>query len=660
MLGAVSCPNDLKAFNKRELEQLAGEIREFLLRTVSETGGHVASNLGVVELTLALHKVLDSPLDKIIWDVGHQTYVHKILTGRKEAFNTLRQLDGLSGFPKTQESEHDIFNTGHSSTSISAALGMARARDLKGEKHTVAAVIGDGALSGGMALEALNDAGMSRTNLLIVLNDNGMSIAPNVGGLSRYLSKIRSRPLYYKTRESVQELVDRMPRGGKRVRRALHKMKAVMKSVLVPSMFFEDLGFRYFGPIDGHNLSEMIMVLTQAKTMKGPVLVHVATVKGKGYKYAEEQPSAFHGIAPFEPETGKVKKKAGGNYSTVFGNKLCAIAQEDKDVVAITAAMPDGTGLSGFRQSYPKRFFDVGIAEQHAVTLAAGLAAGGVKPVVAIYSTFLQRAYDQILHDVALQRLRVILAIDRAGIVGDDGETHQGIYDVAFLYTIPHVDILAPASPGELERMLEYGLKAHDGPLAIRYPRGSGFEHEGTDKPLVHGKSVVCRQGRDITLIGVGPMLSHALEAADILKKEGLSCEVINPRFLRPLDESGILASSIKTGCVLVIQDVLEEGGFGSAVLSLLNKKGRLAAGAVLGLPNEGISQGERSLIFKKYGLDPEGIAARARRLYKEAERAKKEGSAQIGVRTVQRPRKVQAEASGISTGIYGKESSGK
>ncbi len=660
MLGAVSCPNDLKAFNKRELEQLAGEIREFLLRTVSETGGHVASNLGVVELTLALHKVLDSPQDKIIWDVGHQTYVHKILTGRKEAFNTLRQLDGLSGFPKTQESQHDIFNTGHSSTSISAALGMARARDLKGEKHTVAAVIGDGALSGGMALEALNDAGMSRTNLLIVLNDNGMSIAPNVGGLSRYLSKIRSRPLYYKTRESVQDLVDRMPRGGKRVRRALHKIKAVMKSLLVPSMFFEDLGFRYFGPIDGHNLSEMIMVLRQAKTMKGPVLVHVATVKGKGYKYAEEQPSAFHGIAPFEPETGKVKKKAGGNYSTVFGNKLCAIAQEDKDVVAITAAMPDGTGLSPFRQSYPKRFFDVGIAEQHAVTLAAGLAAGGVKPVVAIYSTFLQRAYDQILHDVALQRLRVILAIDRAGIVGDDGETHQGIYDVAFLYTIPHVDILAPASPGELERMLEYGLKAHDGPLAIRYPRGSGFEHEGTDKPLVYGKSVVCRQGRDITLIGVGPMLSHALEAADILKKEGLSCEVINPRFLRPLDEPGILASSIKTGCVLVIQDVLEEGGFGSAVLNLLNKKGRLSAGAVLGLPNEGIPQGDRSLIFKKYGLDPEGIASRARRLYREGERAKKEGSAPIGVRTVQRPRKVQAEASGISTGIYGKESSGK
>lgn len=608
LLTGIHSPRDLKGLSLVELNRLAEEIREFLIHMVSKTGGHIASNLGVVELTLALHRVLNAPIDKIVWDVGHQTYVHKILTGRKEAFSTLRQLHGLSGFPKTQESPYDTFNTGHSSTSISAALGMARARDLKGEKHVVAAVIGDGALSGGMALEALNDAGISRTNLLIILNDNGMSIAPNVGGLSRYLSKVRVRPFYYKTRESMQAFIDSLPRRGKRLRKFVHKVKAAMKSMFVPSMFFEDLGFRYYGPIDGHNIREMVSVLDQARTMKGPVLVHVSTVKGKGYKYAEEQPAVFHGIAPFEIETGQVIKAGSVNYSSVFGKKLCDLALKDNDIVAITAAMTDGTGLGPFRAAFPKRFFDVGIAEQHAVTLAAGLAMGGVKPVVAIYSTFLQRAYDQILHDVALQNLKVVFAIDRSGVIGDDGETHQGIYDVAFLYTIPHLAIVSPASPNELKAMLNYAVIEHHGPIAVRYPRGSGCEYEGSESPVLFGKGLCVREGKDVTLIGVGPMLQTAIEAAELLCEEGISCEVINPRFLRPVDDELILSSAKKTQHVVIIQDVIQSGGFAGYVTGLLNDSRLDVHVQILGLPDRGIEHGEKSLIFKQYGLDAQGI----------------------------------------------------
>lgn len=607
-LAHVNNPRDLNGLSFAQLESLAEEIREFLLDSVSKTGGHIASNLGVVELTLALHKVLNTPIDKIIWDVGHQTYIHKILTGRKDSFGSLRQFHGISGFPKTQESPYDAFNTGHSSTSISAALGMARARDLKGETYTVAAVIGDGALSGGLALEALNDAGMARTKLLIVLNDNGMSIAPNVGGLSRYLSKIRVRPFYYKTRESMQAFIDSLPRSGKRVRKFVHKIKAAMKSMFVPAMFFEDLGFRYYGPIDGHDIKEMVSVFEQAKTMKGPVLVHVATTKGKGYKFAEEQPALFHGIAPFELETGQVLKAGSENYSSVFGKKLCELAQSDHDIVAITAGMTDGTGLGMFRETYPKRFFDVGIAEQHAVTLAAGLAMGGVKPVVAIYSTFLQRAYDQILHDVALQKLKVVFAIDRAGVVGDDGETHQGIYDVSFLYTIPYLAILSPASPNELKAMLDYAITQHNGPIAIRYPRGSGHEFPGSETSLAYGKGILLKQGGDVTLIGVGSMLSVTIEAAELLEKEGVSCEVINPRFLRPVDDDLILTSAQKTKRVVVIQDTIQNGGFGAYVTGLINDSRLYAHTLILGLPDRGIEHGERNLIYKQYGLDAQGI----------------------------------------------------
>lgn len=609
ILDGISQPLDIQDLSFVELQSLCDELRHFLIDSVSNTGGHIASNLGVVELTLALHKVFETPRDKIIWDVGHQTYIHKILTGRKGRFDSLRQQDGLSGFPKTDESPHDIFNTGHSSTSISAALGMARARDLKGEKHTVAAVIGDGALSGGMALEALNDAGIARTSLLIVLNDNGMSIAPNVGGISRYLNRLRVRPLYYKTRESLQTLIDRkLPKSGKRVRRFLHRIKSALKSFLMPSMFFEDLGFRYFGPIDGHNIKEMIEVFEQARNIKGPVLVHVCTVKGKGYKYAEEKPNVFHGIAPFEVETGAVKKSGAENYSAVFGKKLCELALKNPDIVAITAAMPDGTGLNTFKAEYPKRFYDVGIAEQHAVTLAAGLAAGGVKPVVAIYSTFLQRAYDQILHDVALQNLNVVFAIDRAGIVGDDGETHQGIYDVAYLYTMPHFTLLAPATPEELKLMMDYALQSHQGPIGIRYPRGSGMEIPGVDQPIAFPQGLLLREGKDITMISAGNMLDIALEAAGLLEARNISCDVIHSRFLKPLDESLILHSVRKTHRIITLEDGIQEGGLGSHILKLVHEAEPSCQVRILGFPNKPIEHGDRPYLYRKYGLDSESV----------------------------------------------------
>jgi len=612
ILDRITGPEDLKKLSIRELNALSGEIREFLINTVSNTGGHIASNLGVVELTLALHRVFDTPKDKIIWDVGHQTYVHKILTGRKDRFDTLRQMDGISGFPKSEESIYDPFNTGHSSTSISAALGMARARDLVGENYCVAAVIGDGALTGGMALEALNDAGNARTNLLIILNDNGMSIAPNVGGLSRYLSRLRTRPFYYKTRESIQSLIDRrLPKSGKHLRRFLHRIKAAMKSILVPSMFFEDLGFRYFGPIDGHNLRELIAVLEHVRTMRGPVLVHVCTVKGKGYKYAEEKPNVFHGIAPFEIETGELKSNGGESYSEVFGRKICELARNNPDIAAITAAMPDGTGLNQFRESFPARFFDVGIAEQHAVTFAAGLAKGGIIPVVAIYSTFLQRAYDQMLHDIALQNLHVVFAIDRAGVVGEDGETHQGIYDIAYIRTMPNFTFMAPASPGELEMMLEYAVLGHRGPVAIRYPRGTGSEIEALRQPIEHGKGMVVNPGRDLTIIAVGNFLGRALKTAELLEAEGISCEVINPRFIKPMDELLLKQSISKTGRVVVMEDGIASGGFGSGVLEFISRERIPAEALLLGLPDEAIPHGARELIYGKYGLDPHSMKER-------------------------------------------------
>ena len=586
-----------------------------MLENVSKTGGHIASNLGVVELTLALHKVFNTPKDKIVWDVGHQTYVHRILTGRKSQFGTLRKLNGLAGFPKVSESCYDCFNTGHSSTSISAALGMAKARDLKKENYSVIAVIGDGALTGGMAFEALNNAGQSSTDLIVILNDNEMSINKNVGSLSRYLSKIRTEPIYFKVKRDLDIILNKTSLG-KSAARLLKRAKGTIKYILTPGIIFEELGFKYLGPIDGHNIAELIDVLERARNSKGPVLVHVCTQKGKGYFFAEKSPDEYHGIAPFEIETGEVKKQSGPSYSEVFGKELSKLAHDNEDIVAITAAMLQGTGLSDFSITYPERFFDVGIAEQHAVTFAAGLASNGLKPVVAIYSSFLQRAYDQILHDVVLQNLHVVFGIDRAGVTGEDGETHQGIYDICYLRHMPGMTILAPIDYNELRCMLKFALFDYAGPIAIRYPRGTGKENileciniNGKNVDIEFGKGLIAKEGKDITIIGLGNMFSVALEIANELEKDGLSVDLINPRFVKPLDKELILSSAIKTGRIVTIEDGVIIGGFGSSILELLNESLLNSIKVkIFGFPDEPIPHGSRESLFKKYAMDEESL----------------------------------------------------
>ncbi len=612
LLNAILEPAQLRTLSMTQLQTLANEIRQRLIHSVSKTGGHLASNLGVVELTLALHRVYQSPEDRIVWDVGHQAYVHKMLTGRLDQMETIRSRDGLSGFPKREESPHDTFNTGHSSTSISAALGMARARDLLGQQHHVVAVIGDGALGAGMAFEALNDAGMDKTNLLVVLNDNGMSISRNVGGMSRYLSLLRTRPIYYRTRESVERLTDRMPKG-RFIRRTLRRIKTTLKGLLVPSLLFEDLGFRYFGPVDGHNLEDMIAMLTQIRTMQGPVLLHVRTQKGKGYQFAEKKPDVFHGMAPFEIETGSPIRCSTGTWSEWFGEAMTTLADERTDVVAITAAMPDGTGLVPMRASHPSRVLDVGIAEQHAVTLAAGLAAGGVRPVVALYSTFLQRAYDQALHDVCLQSLPVVFAVDRAGVVGDDGETHQGIYDLSFLQSMPGLTVLAPASGSELLPMLRYALSKPDGPVAIRYPRGCADMLPAADQSLDGETAVVLREGADCALFAVGALAPAALEAANALAAEGISCAVIHVRFVKPFDKVLLGRYARHTRCVVTLEDNVLTGGFGSTVTHWLAGEEIPARVLTLGYPDIPILQDSRVGILAAFGLDAPGIGRQVR-----------------------------------------------
>ena len=636
MLDRINSPDDVKGLNYNELEQLAVELREFLIEHISQTGGHIASNLGIVELTLALHKVFKTPIDKIIWDVGHQSYVHKIITGRKDKFESLRKLDGLAGFPKTSESVHDCFNTGHSSTSISAALGIAEARDIKKENYFVISVIGDGALTGGIAFEALNDAGRSTTNLIVVLNDNEMSIARNVGGLSSYLSKIRTEPVYFKAKEDLDIMLNKTA-IGKSAAKVLHKAKDSIKYMITPGIIFEELGFKYLGPIDGHSIPKLVDVLNRAKMLKGPVLIHVCTQKGRGYSFAEKNPDEYHGISPFEIETGEVKVHNGPNYSEIFGQELVKLAEDNSSIVAITAAMPHGTGLNTFCEKFPRRFFDVGIAEQHAVTFAAGMASNGLRPVVAVYSSFLQRAYDQILHDVALQKLHVVLAIDRAGITGEDGETHQGLYDICYLRHIPDITILAPADYSELAAMLKYAVLEHNGPIAIRYPRGTGIKNiwdvvPDSWKPLKNdkyqlsgfgsietGKGVLVKEGKDITIIAVGNMFDSSVKAADILEKKGFSVELINPRFIKPLDENLILNSAIKTRKIVTIEDGAIAGGFGSSIMELIDRaaveysndkiSGRpLIKVKAVGFPDEPIPQGSRNSLYKKYGLDQESL----------------------------------------------------
>ncbi len=614
LLDNVENVQDIKKLSNQELEKLAEEIRQFIIKNVSITGGHLAPSLGVVELTLVLHQVFNSPKDKIIWDVGHQSYCHKIITGRKGKFSTLRRYKGLSGFPKTIESEHDCFNTGHSSTSISAAVGIAKARDLRKEKFKVVAVIGDGALTGGMAYEALNHAGDLQTDLIVVLNDNEMSIAANVGAMSGYLSRIRTDPRYGKSKEEIEQLFNKIPKVGPRVLKTLERVKDSFKYLLVPGMLFEEMGFTYLGPIDGHNIPGMKGVLQSAKKLKGPVLVHVVTCKGKGYQPAEVNPDTFHGVGPFEPETGEVIKKEGPpSYTKVFGDTLVELAEKQDNIVAITAAMPTGTGLSKFAEKFPWRFFDVGIAEQHAVTFSAGMASQGYHPVVAIYSTFLQRAYDQVLHDVAMQNLPVTFALDRSGIVGEDGETHHGVFDVSYLRHIPNMVVMAPKDENELRGMLDWSVK-FSGPSAIRYPRGLGVGVELTKEypKIVKGQGEVLEDGKDLTIIALGPLVYLALQASAQLKQWGFSPAVLNPRFIKPMDRDLLIRYAKKTKRVITIEENVVAGGFGSACLELLNKECPQAEAEIIGLPDVFLVHGAQDILREEYGISASVIVERA------------------------------------------------
>jgi 1-deoxy-D-xylulose-5-phosphate synthase len=621
ILDTINEPKDVQNLDIPQLVQLAAEIREYVIGSVSHTGGHLAPNLGVVELTLALHSVFTSPYDKIIWDVGHQSYIHKLITGRRELLPTLRTAGGISGFPKPEESPHDIIAAGHTSTSISAALGLALARDLRGEKYGVCAVIGDGALTAGMAFEALNNAGALGTDLLVVLNDNEMSIAPNVGAMASYLSRLRSDPAYFRIKEDVEFILRKIPAIGERVVKTIERLKDSLKYLLVAGMLFEELGFTYLGPIDGHNLPLLKRVLQDAKKVAGPVLLHVVTVKGKGYKPAEEKPDLFHGIGPFDIITGqKLPDKSNiPSYTEVFGNTLVKLAEEDDRIVGVTAAMPDGTGMDKLASRFPGRCYDVGIAEQHAVTLAAGLATGGLRPVVAIYSTFLQRAYDQIVHDVSLSGLPVVFALDRAGVVGEDGPTHHGVFDLSYLRHIPGITIMAPAHEGELQNMLVTAL-GHGGPTAIRYPRGKGegVELHHQPKPLPIGKGRLLTRGKDATILALGPMVSRAYAAGEKLKEEGITVTVINARFVKPLDKELILKEIKHTGGRLVtVEDHALQGGFGSAVLELLAEEDMGDCRVkTLGYGDSYVEHGSREFLLNKHGLTTEGIARAVKSLF--------------------------------------------
>ncbi len=608
MLEKINTPEDVKNLNLQEKKQLAEDIRKYILEVVSQNGGHLASNLGVVELTIALHSVFNEPVDKIVWDVGHQTYVHKILTGRKEELKNIRKLGGIAGFPKTKESAYDCFNTGHSSTSISAALGMARARDLKGENNSVVAVIGDGALTGGMAIEALNDVGFSKCKMTVILNDNEMSISPNIGGLNMFLSKLRTKKLYTKSNISGKKIIGKIPVFGKPIVKIVQRLKRSVKQLIIPKMFFEDIGFTYLGPVDGHNIEQLENILKLSKQVDTPVLIHVLTKKGKGYKIAEENPDKFHATGPFDLKTGKPKKAKGLDYSKVFGNKLVEMAEKNDKIVAITASMKDGTGLTKFQKQFPKRFFDIGIAEQHAITLAAGMATQGLIPFVPIYSSFYQRAYDQVIHDIAIQNLHVIMCVDRAGIVGADGETHQGLLDMAFFRLVPNLIIMAPKDFKELEDMLEFAVKIEK-PVVIRYPRGGedkdiNFE---THNKIEFGKAEVLKEfnkdissdeknkneqcideknnqniknqivnkgqecaQKNVLIIAIGKMVARAMKIAEQEEKKGNNVCVVNSRFLKPLDRNKILQLLKESNEVITIEDGTIINGLGTAIKEII------------------------------------------------------------------------------------------
>lgn len=615
LLDKLNFPNDIKKLSDNDNEILCQELREFLIDSVSKTGGHLASNLGAVELTLSLFKSFDFNKDKIVWDVGHQSYVYKILTGRKERFQNLRQFNGMSGFPKRNESKYDFFDTGHSSTSISAALGMARARDLKKENYSVIAVIGDGALTGGMALEALNDVGFRKTNLIIILNDNQMSISKNVGGLSRYLSRLRIEPIYNRIKTDIYASLNQSDLG-KNIADKISKVKDSIKQLVMQSMLFENMGIKYIGPIDGHNIKAMSDVYMKAKEIEGPVIIHVITQKGKGYSLAEQSPSKYHGVGPFDLESGELNVSSKNSYSKAFGKALMNLSEKDEKIVAITAAMPEGTGLTCFSQKYKDRFFDVGIAEEHAVTLAAGMASEGLKPVFAVYSTFLQRAFDQVLHDVCLQNLPVVFAIDRAGIVGEDGETHHGINDLSYLSIMPNICVVAPKCLEEIEILLKWALEKNS-PVAIRYPRGGNVVSNITPiSEVIEGQWEVLHKGSKVCIIATGRMVQHALLAKDIVYEMGLDPTIINATFIKPIDKKLLEIINKEGYNILTIEDNLMHGGLGSSIKDYLNQidyKGTIRS---MGYDDEIIPQGNVDTLYKAYKLDCENISKAILKLY--------------------------------------------
>ncbi|MFZ5447495.1 MAG: 1-deoxy-D-xylulose-5-phosphate synthase [Thermodesulfobacteriota bacterium] len=612
LLDTINNPQDLKRLPPEFLPQLAQEIRDTIISTVARTGGHLAPSLGVVELSIALHYVFDCPRDKIVWDVGHQAYAHKLLTGRKEQFPSLRQHGGISGFPKRGESPYDAFDTGHSSTSISAALGIASARCLRRERHRVIAVIGDGSMTAGLAFEGLNNAGDLNKDLIVILNDNGMSIAPNVGALSSFLSRQLTRPTMVFLKKQVENLLRSLPAIGDDLLAWAKRSEESFKAFFTPGMLFEALKFTYLGPVNGHRLDHLIETLNNVKNLKGPILVHVRTIKGKGYEPAETDPTGFHGLGKFDPDTGEPKKSVSEvpTYTDVFGDTLVRLGRENPRIVAITAAMPDGTGLVDFRKEFPSRFFDVGICEQHAVTFAGGLALEGMRPVATIYSTFLQRAYDQVLHDVCIQKLPVVFALDRGGIVGEDGETHQGLFDLSYLRHLPNLVLMAPKDENELRDMLFTAVE-HPGPIAIRYPRGRGVgvAFSSTLSKLPLGKAEVLQEGEDLLIMALGAAVYPALDAAKELDKQGFSATVVNARFVKPLDEHLILSLAAKHGRVLTVEENVLAGGFGSAVLELLADRGLFGITVKrLGIPDVFVEHGTQDILRKKYGLDAHGI----------------------------------------------------
>lgn len=611
LLDKINQTGDIRLINKKEYGNLAQEIRRFLIQKTSVTGGHLASNLGVVELTMALHLVFAPDKDKIIWDVGHQSYVHKILTGRRDGFDDLRKQGGMSGFPKRKESKCDAFDTGHSSTSISAGIGMAMARDRKGEKHSVISVIGDGALTGGMALEALNNVSQLNSNFIIILNDNEMSISKNIGGISNHLARIRRNSRYHALKEKMTEHLEERPNGESLIS-MLRNVKNQVKKAFLPGMLFENMGITYWGPVDGHDVNGLVEVLTNAKRLKKPVLIHVLTKKGKGYRPAEEQPERFHGVSPFVIKTGKPQKpKTEKDWTDVFSDTICEAARTNPDLVAVTAAMPDGTGLSPFAKEFPDRFFDTGIAEQHAVTFAAGMAAGGLKPVVAVYSSFFQRAYDQIIHDVCIQRLPVVLAVDRAGLVGADGETHQGIFDLSYLSGIPNMTVCAPKNIWELQDMLQYAF-AYPYPIAVRYPRGTGWKGlEEFRAPIEQGKAEWIYRENHIALLAVGSMVQTACEVRDILKEKGYSVSLINMRFVAPVDES-CLEEVVKDHSLLVtLEENVLRGGFGERVCCWMDEMEKKPDVLNVAIPDVYIEHGNVDKLKRAIGLDKDFIVSR-------------------------------------------------